>query len=100
MYIYKLRYNDRATAITDLIAKGVIDTNEKNTSITQSAVELGILLLTSGTYDAEFNEITAPIYADGYHFDVMLNKEIDFGEVEIKTKNPKHAFLGFNTNQI
>ena len=92
--IYKLRYNDRATAITDLIAKGVIDINENNTSITQAVVELGIIVLTSGTYDEDFNEITPPIYADGYHFDVMSNKEIDFGTAEIQTKNPKHTFYG------
>jgi hypothetical protein len=96
--IYKLRYNDRATAITDLIAKGVIDTNENNTSITQAVVELGIIVLTSGTYDADFNEITAPIYADGYHFDVMVTTEIDFGTARVTPTNVKHAFLGFNTN--
>jgi hypothetical protein len=99
MYIYKLKYSNRATAITDLIAKGVIDTNENNTSITQSVVELGIILLTNGTYDEEFNEITAPIYADGYHFDIMVNNAIDFGTARVTPTNVKHAFLGFNTNE-
>jgi hypothetical protein len=99
MYIYKLRYNDRADAITDLIAKGVIDTNENNTSITQAVVELGIILLTSGTYDEDFNEITAPIYADGYHFDIMVTQAIDFGTARVTPTNVKHAFLGFNTNE-
>jgi hypothetical protein len=97
--IYKLKYNDRATAVTDLIAKGVIDTNENNTSITQSVVELGIIVLTSGTYDAEFNEITAPIFADGYHFDIMVTQSIDFGTARVTPTNVKHAFLGFNTNE-
>jgi hypothetical protein len=96
--IYKLKYNDRAEAITDLIAKGVIDTNENNTSITQAVVELGIILLTSGTYDAEFNEITDPVYADGYHFDIMVTQAIDFGTARVTPTNVKHAFLGFNTN--
>ena len=99
MYIYKLRYNDRATAITDLIAKGVIDTNENNTSITQSVVELGIIVLTSGTYDENGIETTAPTYADGYHFDVMVTTEIDFGTARVTPTNVKHAFLGFNTNE-
>jgi hypothetical protein len=98
MYIYKLRYNDRATAINDLIAKGVIDTNENNTSITQAVVELGIIVLTSGTYDEDFNEITAPTYADGYHFDIMVTQAIDFGTARVTPTNVKHAFLGFNTN--
>jgi hypothetical protein len=106
MYIYKLRYNDRTTAITDLIAKGVItqttdlnnNTTIVNSNITQAVVELGIIVLTSGTYDAEFNEITAPIYADGYHFDIMVTQAIDFGTARVTPTNVKHAFLGFNTN--
>ena len=73
MYIYKLRYNDRATAINDLIAKGVLlettdlnnNTTIVNTSITQAVVELGIIVLTSGTYDEDFNEITAPKISSG-----------------------------------
>jgi hypothetical protein len=97
--IYKLRYNDRATAITDLIAKGVIDTNENNTSITQAVVELGIIVLTDGTYDSNNNVITEPTYADGYHFDVMVNEAIDFGTARVTPTNVKHAFLGFNTNE-
>jgi hypothetical protein len=92
--IYKLRYNDRTTAITDLIAKGVIDTNENNTSITQSVVELGVLILDYG------NETTAPTYADGYHFDIMVNQAIDFGTARVTPTNVKHAFLGFNTNEF
>jgi hypothetical protein len=98
MYIYKLKYNDRATVITDLIAKGVIDTNENNTSITQSVVELGVLILDYGTYDSNYNVITAPTYADGYHFDIMVNNAIDFGTARVTPTNVKHAFLGFNTN--
>jgi hypothetical protein len=107
MYIYKLRYNDKQTAINDLIAKGVIiqttdlngNTTIANTAITQAVVELGIIVLTSGTYDAEFNEITAPIYADGYHFDIMVNETIDFGTARVTPTNVKHTFLGFNTNE-
>ncbi len=93
MYIYKLKYSNIATAITDLIAKGVIDTNENNTSITQAVVELGVLILDYG------NETTAPTYADGYHFDVMVNEAIDFGTARVTPTNVKHAFLGFNTNE-
>jgi hypothetical protein len=107
MYIYKLRYNDRATAITDLIAKGVLvettDLNNNtaivNSNITQAVVELGIIVLTSGTYDSNNNVITAPTYADGYHFDVMVTQAINFGTARVTPTNVKHAFLGFNTNE-
>jgi hypothetical protein len=99
MNIYKLQYKDKETAIADLIAKGVIDIEENNTSITQAVVELGIILLTSGTYDSNNNVITEPTYADGYHFDVMVTTEIDFGTARVTPTNVKHAFLGFNTNE-
>jgi hypothetical protein len=107
MYIYKLRYNDRTTAINDLIAKGVLveatdlngNTNIVNSNITQAVVELGIIVLTDGTYDSNNNVITEPTYADGYHFDVMVTTEIDFGTARVTPTNVKHAFLGFNTNE-
>ena len=100
MYIYKLRYTNRATAITDLIAKGVIDTNENNTSITQAVVDLGIIVLTSGTYDENLQEITPPVYADSYHFDIMVTQAIDFGTAKVSPTNSIHSFLGFNINQF
>jgi hypothetical protein len=107
MYIYKLRYNDKETAINDLIAKGVLveatDSNNNttivNSNITQAVVELGIIVLTDGTYDSNNNVITAPTYADGYHFDVMVTQAIDFGTARVTPTNVKHAFLGFNTNE-
>jgi hypothetical protein len=107
MYIYKLKYTDKETAINDLIAKGVLveatdlnnNTTIVNTAITQAVVELGIIVLTSGTYDSNNNVITAPTYADGYHFDVMVTQAIDFGTARVTPTNVKHAFLGFNTNE-
>jgi hypothetical protein len=86
MYIYKLKYLDRETAIADLIAKGVyIETDINGNTylsyapITQSVVDLGVI--------------------DGYHFDVMVNEAIDFGTARVTPTNVKHAFLGFNTNE-
>ena len=99
MYIAKLKYTDKETAIADLLAKQVyVEVENLNKEITlsygqgiQAVVEIGLIVLENGTYDAEFNEITAPIYADGYHFDVMSEKEIEFTNV-IVVKNPKHTF--------
>jgi hypothetical protein len=99
--IYKLKYNNRTEAITDLIAKGVLveatdlnnNTTIVNSSITQAVVEIGLIVL-----DYE-NETTEPTYADGYHFDVMVTTEIDFGTARVTPTNVKHAFLGFNTNE-
>lgn len=102
MYTYKLKYTDKETAITDLLAKKVyVESEQVTVQDTEQVlsygqgihaiVEIGLIVLENGTYDAEFNEITAPIYADGYHFDVMSEKEIEFTNV-IVVKNPKHTF--------
>lgn len=89
--IYKLKYTDKETAIVDLIAKGVyIETNEGleyGTGI-HSVVELGLIALVEGDLD------TAPVYADGYHYDIMCETEILF-ESEIQVNNPRHTFAGY-----
>jgi uncharacterized protein (UPF0333 family) len=99
MYIAKLKYTDKETAIADLLAKKVyVETENLNKEITlsygqgiQAIVEIGLIVLENGTYDADFNEITAPVYADGYHFDVMSENEIKFTNA-IEVNNPKHIF--------
>ena len=94
--IYKLNYTNKETAIADLIAKGVyIETKEEliyGNGI-QAIVEIGKIVLTNGTYDADFKEITPPVYADGYAYDVMSDVEYNF-ESEIFPNNPKHNFAG------
>ncbi len=99
--IYKLNYLDKETAIADLIAKGVYVEQifEEETSLVygdgvQAIVEIGKIILEQGTYDENLNEITPPVIAEGYHFDVMSIQEIDFGSNEIQVNNPKHNFLG------
>ena len=102
MEIYKLKYTDKETAIADLLAKKVyIEVENLNKEITlaygqgiQAIVEIGLIVLKNGTYDADFNEITAPVYADGYAYDVMSEIEYNF-ESEIFPNNPKHNFAGF-----
>ena len=89
--IYKLKYTDKETAIDDLLNKGVyIETDEGleyGTGI-HSVVELGLIVLVEGDLD------TAPVYADGYHYDIMCENEILF-ETEIQVNNPKHNFAGY-----
>ena len=97
MNIYKLQYKDKETAIADLLAKGVYVETEEELSYGQgihAIVEIGLIVLENGVYDEEFNEITAPIYADGYHYDVMSENEINF-ENAIEVNNPKHTFAGY-----
>lgn len=99
MYVSKLKYTDKETAIADLLAKKVyVEIENLNKEITlaygqgiQAIVEIGLIVLENGTYDNDFKEITAPVYADGYHFDVMSENEIKFTNA-IEVNNPKHTF--------
>ena len=97
--IYKLNYTNKETAIADLLAKVVYIETEEGLIYgqgIQAVVEIGKIVLTNETigYDADFNEITAPIFADGYAYDIMSEQEIDFGINEIFPNNPVHGFAG------
>jgi hypothetical protein len=94
MYVYKLKYTDKKTAIADLISKEVYKEVKDELFYgdgIQAVVELGLIILENGIIDEDFNLIKEPVYADGYHFDVMSEKEIKF-ENEIEVKTPKHIF--------
>ena len=105
MKVYKLKYENKETAIADLLSKGayVEIENEDNETVLSYAegvhaiVEIGLIVLENGTYDENGNEVTAPVYADGYHYDVMSENEIDFGSADITLliNNPKHTFAGY-----
>lgn len=95
--IYKLKYTDRETAIADLIAKGVyqeIDGELSYGNGIDAVVEVGLIIDKEATFDEHGNLLTEPTYREGYHFDIMAEKEIDFGANEIKPNNPKHSFAG------
>jgi len=99
MNIYKLKYTTKAAAEKDLKAKGVYVVTEEGLTYgtgIHAVVEIGKIVTTDATYDEERNELTAPIYASGYHYDVMCEQEIDFGSKSIEVNNPKHVFLGHN----
>ena len=97
MRIYKLRYTDKETAIADLIAKGVYQEIENEMLYADgidAVVEVGLIIDKEATFDENGNILTEPTYREGYHFDIMVEKEIDFGENEIFPNNPKHTFAG------
>ena len=97
MRIYKLKYTDRETAIADLIAKGVFQEIEGEMLYADgidAVVEVGLIISEEATFDEQGNMLTEPTYREGYHFDIMTENEIDFGENEIFTNNPKHTFAG------
>ena len=95
MKIYKLKYTDKETAIADLLSKKVYvkQTIDEEEFLSfgegiQAVVEIGKICINEPTQEIK------PIFADGYHYDVMSSYEIDFKENEIIVNNPKHSFLG------
>ena len=84
--IYKLKYTDKAEAIADLTAKGIL-TDEGYGQGVHAVVEIGIIALDENTN------------ADGYHYDLMADNTYDFGVNLIEPKNPKHAFAGHQINE-
>ena len=97
MRICKLKYTDKETGIADLIAKGVYQEIEGEMLYAdgiEAVVEGGILIDQEATFDEQGNMLTEPTYRDGYHFDIMAEKEIDFGENETFPNHPKHSFAG------
>ena len=102
MNIYKLRFATKAAAEKDLERLVYVETTvDEQKSLVyatgiHAVVEIGKIITTDGTYDEQGNELTAPVYADGYHYDVMCEQDIDFGSNSIEVNNPKHGFLGHN----
>ena len=97
MRIYKLQYTDKETAIADLIAKEVYQEIEGELSYgngVEAVVEVGLIIDQEATFDEQGNLLTAPTYREGYHFDIMTDNIIDFGENETFPNHPKHSFAG------
>jgi len=103
--IYKLTYTDKEQAIADLKAKGILveqtfqeETHEAYGQGVQAVVEIGLIMLTPPVMEG-MEVITEPIYADGYHYDVMSTELYDFGANLVEPKNPKHAFAGHSIKE-
>jgi hypothetical protein len=89
MNIYKLSYTDKEQAVADLVAKGILIETEDGQAYgngVQAVVEIGLIVL--DVVDEQ------PVYADGYHYDVMSIELYDFGANLVEPANPKHAFAG------
>ena len=96
--IYKLKYSDKETAIADLTEKRVYQENDGELFYgngIEAVVEIGKVIDQEATYDEQGNILTEPTYREGYHFDIMIEKEVDFGANENTPKNPIHTFAGY-----
>ena len=95
MNIIKLKYTDKETGIADLISKGVYQETDGELSYSEgvhAVVEVGLIIDQEATFDENGNLLTEPTYREGYHYDIMSEIEIDFGDNEIFPNNPKHTF--------
>ena len=103
MHIYKLHYTNKATGDADLLAKGIYEVTEDGTRYingTQAVVYIGKIVEVPGTYDADGNKITPPIYFDGVFYDVMTTEVIDFLPNRVFPKHYVHTFAGYPTHPI
>ena len=103
--IYKLTYENKEQATADLYAKGILievefngEKHEAYGEGVQAVVEIGLIMLTPPVMEG-MGIIEQPIYADGYHYDVMSENTYDFGSNLVEPKNPKHAFAGHSVKE-
>jgi hypothetical protein len=103
--IFKLTYSDKATALADLKAKGILvevefngEKHEAYGNGVAAVVELGLIMVTPPVMDG-MEIVTPPVYAEGYHYDVMSSETYDFGANLVEPKNPKHAFAGHSIKE-
>ena len=104
--IYKLTYTDKAAAVADLKAKGILievdgmdeQKHEAYGSGVSAVVEIGLIMIEPPVMDG-MEVVTPPVYADGYHYDVMSYELYNFGANLVEPKNPKHAFAGHSIKE-
>jgi hypothetical protein len=104
--IFKLSYQDKAAAVADLKAKNILievdgmdgEKHEAYGEGVQAVVEIGLIMIEPPVMDG-IEIVTPPVYADGYHYDVMSTEMYDFGANLVEPKNPKHAFAGHATTE-
>jgi len=89
MRLYKLKYSDKETALVDLKAKEIMLEDGIYGIGVHAIVEIGKICIN------ELTEEILPIFAEGYHYDIMCEQEVDFGINEVLVNNPKHSFAGY-----
>jgi hypothetical protein len=103
MKIYKTVFDNEQQGKDYLISQGVWEevTEEGVTSMqyingTAAVVNIGKVVEIPATYDADGNELTPPVYYDGWAYDVMSSATLDFGEYEVyPADQAAHSFLGW-----
>jgi len=103
MNIYKTNFPTEQEGFDYLVSQNVWQevTEEGVTSMqyingTQAVVNIGKVVEIPATYDDEGNELTPPVYYDGWAYDVMSSDLLDFGTYEVFPGDAAaHSFMGW-----
>ena len=105
MNIYKTNFPTEQEGKDYLLNLGVIievDGDEGKEIVfakdTAAVVYIGKVVKIPATYDADGNELTPPIYFDGYAIDVMSSLDLDFGSFMVYPVEATHSFYGYPRN--
>jgi len=102
MNIYKTNFPTEQEGKDYLLSIGVLVENEGEIVFakdTAAVVYIGKVVKIPATYDKEGNELTPPIYFDGYAIDVMnANPNLDFGSFMVYPVEAAHSFYGYPRN--
>lgn len=93
MYIYKLKYKNEDDFIKDFINLSIIDEFGNYLDGTIIVVKDITVTIIDPVFNDKNELISPPVLSEGYHVDVMLNREVYF-ENEVFPNNPKHTFFG------
>lgn len=101
MNIYKANFETKEQGQEYLFSIGVlVETDEQIvfSKDTAAVVYIGKVVKIPATYDKEGNELTPPIYYDGYAIDVMSSIVLDFGAFMVYPPEAAHSFYGYARN--
>ena len=101
MKIYKANFETKEQGTEYLLSIGVLVEQDEQivfSKDTAAVVYIGKVVKIPATYDKEGNELTPPIYFDGYAIDVMSSTKLDFGEFAVYPIEAAHSFYGYARN--
>ena len=101
MKIYKANFETKEQGTEYLLNIGVLVEQDEEIVFakdTAAVVYIGKVVKIPATYDKEGNELTPPIYYNGYAIDVMSSIKLDFGEFAVYPIEAAHSFYGYARN--
>ena len=103
MNIYKTNFPKEQEGKDYLLSIGVlVETDEQIVFAkdTAAVVYIGKVIKIPATYDKDGNELTPPIYFDGYAIDIMSKiPNLDFGSFMVYPLEAAHSFYGYPRNE-